>query len=267
MLFYSATIAAVVAFILSAIPLVTCRTSTLVYAQWGVRLALVLLTLHGVGRWMESGHVPLVTRYESLVLLVWFLLCAYLVVHRFIERSLLVLAPVSLASSLILGWASTASHQISLPTAALDSGWLYVHASFAASSKAILIMAAALSVVFLLGRGRMSRRESFSGILPDSQALPNHVTNMVLLGLTLWSIMVISGSMWAHGAWGRYWAWDPIEIWSLISWLIFGAILHFRIGLKISAPVFCWLVIIGGLFVVLLLWGVHMLYDTMHTYG
>lgn len=267
MLFYSAMFAAAAGFILSVMAFVIGRVSAFGYAQWAVRLTWVLLTLNGVRRWMESGHPPLVTRYESLTLLVWFLLGAYMIINRFLFRSPLVLATVALVSALLLGWASTVPHSISLPTAALDSGWLYVHASFAASGKAILIMAAALSVVFLLGRERTLQSESLAGMSPDFQALPGHVTNLVMLGLTLWSVMVISGAMWAHDAWGRYWAWDPIETWALIGWLLFGAVLHSRIGFKVSDRVFCWLVFIAGLFVVLLLWGVHLLYMTMHTYG
>jgi len=38
----------------------------------------------------------------------------------------------------------------------------------------------------------------------------------------------MTGSVWAHYAWGSYWSWDPKETWSLITWLIYAALLHAR---------------------------------------
>ncbi|MDP6433555.1 MAG: cytochrome c biogenesis protein CcsA, partial [Candidatus Scalindua sp.] len=32
--------------------------------------------------------------------------------------------------------------------------------------------------------------------------------------------------IWAKGAWGTYWGWDPKETWSLISWLVYLSYLH-----------------------------------------
>jgi len=79
--------------------------------------------------------------------------------------------------------------------------------------------------------------------------------------------MIVSGSIWAHAAWGRYWAWDPIELWSLISWLLYGLVLHSRIGFKVSSRIFCWMTIIAVLTIIFALWGVDYVYETIHVYG
>ncbi|MBI5266496.1 MAG: cytochrome c biogenesis protein CcsA, partial [candidate division Zixibacteria bacterium] len=68
-------------------------------------------------------------------------------------------------------------------------------------------------------------------------------------------------------AWGRYWAWDPIELWSLISWLIYGMLIHARLTLKLSPQWFCRLAIAAVVVVAFALWGVHYLYETIHSYG
>jgi len=34
--------------------------------------------------------------------------------------------------------------------------------------------------------------------------------------------------MWAASSWGRYWGWDPKEVWSLVAFLAYMAILHAR---------------------------------------
>jgi ABC-type transport system involved in cytochrome c biogenesis permease subunit len=43
-----------------------------------------------------------------------------------------------------------------------------------------------------------------------------------------WGIGMLTGSVWAYYAWGRFWGWDPIETWSLITWLLLGLYLHLR---------------------------------------
>ena len=48
------------------------------------------------------------------------------------------------------------------------------------------------------------------------------------------SIMIISGSIWANQLWGKYWGWDPVEVWSLVTWIVYGLYLHLRITFKFS---------------------------------
>ncbi|MFI0410625.1 cytochrome c biogenesis protein CcsA [Actinomadura sp. 3N508] len=37
---------------------------------------------------------------------------------------------------------------------------------------------------------------------------------------------MIAGAIWADNAWGRYWGWDPKEIWAFITWVVYAAYLH-----------------------------------------
>jgi cytochrome c biogenesis factor len=41
--------------------------------------------------------------------------------------------------------------------------------------------------------------------------------------------------MWAASSWGRYWGWDPKEVWSLVAFLAYMAILHARAERLIGA--------------------------------
>ena len=52
------------------------------------------------------------------------------------------------------------------------------------------------------------------------------------LGLIFETLMLIVGAMWAQDAWGRYWAWDPLETWAFITWLTLAFALHMRFTLK-----------------------------------
>ena len=63
---------------------------------------------------------------------------------------------------------------------------------------------------------------------------PGAVTNgraayrLVILGFPLLTLGLILGAVWGKIAWGDWWNWDPKELWSLVSWLVFAGYLHLR---------------------------------------
>jgi len=67
------------------------------------------------------------------------------------------------------------------------------------------------------------------------------------LGIIFQTLMLISGAIWAQDAWGRYWAWDPLETWSFITWIMLAFALHWRLTMKSSPAVGSWMIL--GVFV------------------
>jgi ABC-type transport system involved in cytochrome c biogenesis permease subunit len=51
---------------------------------------------------------------------------------------------------------------------------------------------------------------------------------MICFGFPLLTLGLILGSWWGKLAWGDYWGWDPKELWSLASWLVYVGYFHFR---------------------------------------
>jgi ABC-type transport system involved in cytochrome c biogenesis permease subunit len=51
---------------------------------------------------------------------------------------------------------------------------------------------------------------------------------MICFGFPLLTLGLILGSWWGKLAWGDYWGWDPKELWSLVSWLVYVGYFHFR---------------------------------------
>ena len=265
-LVWATTLALAATFFASILSLIFKRDTAF---RWGVHmsfLALVLLTVFGAMRWIEVGHPPFVTLFESMITSVWF---ALLIFHlmRFRSTPLPVLLPLSLISFLMMGWAMSMPTSASPLSDALDSVWLFIHASFATAGAAAFLMAASFSVVFLIGEARYINMSQFTTKLPSFNLLPRSILNFLIFGLILWGVMIVSGSIWAHAAWGRYWGWDPIELWSLISWLLYGLLLHARMTWKLSQRTFCWMTIVAALTVVFALWGVGYVYETIHEYG
>ncbi len=61
-------------------------------------------------------------------------------------------------------------------------------------------------------------------LLPPEQA----TYKLIRFGFPLLTLGLILGSYWGKLAWGDWWGWDPKELWSLASWLIYAGYLHFR---------------------------------------
>jgi len=265
--FWTTTLLLALTFFLVLFSLVFGRQRLFALARLTILLALLGLTAFGIMRWARTGHPPFVTLFESMITAVWFVL---LITNGIVSRlrpAAIVILPVSGITFLLMGWASDLPPDLSPLSAALTNVWLFIHASFATSGAAAFLIAASFSITYLLGEKGLKRAQRVVATIPRYDSLPRSVLNLILFGLILWGVMIVSGSIWAHVAWGRYWAWDPIETWSLISWLLYGLLLHARLTFKFPPRLFCWLTIIAAGTVAFSLWGIHYIYDTIHTYG
>ncbi len=237
------------------------------YAQYSLLTAFASITTFGILRWTVTGHPPFVTLFESMITSIWFLLLFFIILLYLNKKTILIILPVSVIAFLMMGWASSLSTEASELSAALTNAWLFIHASFATSGASSFLIGASFSILYLMGEEKLKSYERIATKVPEYKKLPQMILNFLIFGLILWGVMIVSGSIWAHIAWGRYWAWDPIELWSLISWLLFGLVIHTKLTFKISQKTFCKLTIIAAATVVFSLWGVGYIYETIHTYG
>jgi cytochrome c-type biogenesis protein CcsB len=87
------------------------------------------------------------------------------------------------------------------------------------------------------------------------------------IGFPLLTLGIITGSVWAQYAWGSYWSWDPKETWSLITWLIYAAVLHARLTVGWRGRKAAWFSIFGFLAVLFTFLGVNLLLSGLHSYN
>lgn len=266
-LFWLSTLLLAGGLFMALLGLFNTRPRVMATAQLLVGAATLTLTGFGVMRWVGSGHPPFVSLFESMIASIWFLLVIFQVIRLKVAHVAAVLTPVAGFSLILMGWSSSLPKQASPLSAALENVWLFIHASFATAAAGVFLLGSSYSVLYLMGEDRIQGvRSRFPG-LPDREKLPATMVTYMLFGLVLWGVMIVSGSIWAHSAWGRYWGWDPVELWSLLSWLIYALLYHARMSLKLSTRWFCILNIVAVATVAFALWGVHYVYETIHTYG
>lgn len=90
---------------------------------------------------------------------------------------------------------------------------------------------------------------------------------LILMGFPLLMIGIITGAMWANGAWGTYWSWDPKETWALITWFVYAAYLHARISRDWTGHKAAGLAVLGFFSMAVTYIGVNYLSHGLHSYG
>nr|WP_272898780.1 cytochrome c biogenesis protein CcsA [Paenibacillus sp. MMS18-CY102] len=78
---------------------------------------------------------------------------------------------------------------------------------------------------------------------------------------------LIFAMIWAQEAWGRFWGWDPKEVWALITWLYYSVYLHFRLSRGWQGLRSAWLAVIGFVIVWFTLIGVNLIIAGLHSYA
>ena len=92
----------------------------------------------------------------------------------------------------------------------------------------------------------------------------------VCLGFPLLTLGLLLGSWWGKLAWGDYWGWDPKEMWSLASWLVYVGYFHFRymFGKKHPRINSAWVIMGMVIIIITLLWvNLSKLFPGLHSYA
>ncbi len=94
--------------------------------------------------------------------------------------------------------------------------------------------------------------------------------HLIILQLAFWTLGVgiLLGAWWADHSWGRWWAFDPKEIWALITWIVYLAIIHLRfMPMKDRGLTTAWLSVLGFIAMLWCYFGVNMLLPGLHAYA
>jgi cytochrome c-type biogenesis protein CcsB len=196
-------------------------------------LALVLHAATLVTRGLAAHRVPWGNMYEFVltVCLVGAVAWMVLVVWRPSVRPLGLF--VTLALVVLLGVAGMVLYAPVGPLApALNSYWLKIHVTAAATASGILLVGFLAAVMTLVRTGYEAGKRRFPYTLgermPAADGLERLTFRVHAFAFPIWTLAIMCGAIWAEAAWGRYWGWDPKETWSFITWVVFAGYLHAR---------------------------------------
>ena len=250
------------------------RHSRLGSAATTITILALLTNTTGIGlRWLEShqmgiGYAPLSNMYESLIFFAWSIAILYLALeYIYKNRFLGAFAMPFAALAMILAEMKNPAILPLLP--ALQSNWLVAHVITCFIGYAAFAIACGLGLVYLM-KSRRNFDSSTDGVLSNLPPLPiidKIINNTLSFGFLWLSAGIITGAVWANSAWGTYWSWDPKETWSLITWFIYAAALHFRFTKGWGGQRIAWFSIFGFASVMFTYYGVNFLLSGLHSYG
>jgi cytochrome c-type biogenesis protein CcsB len=208
-------------------------------AAVAVSLTWLGLALHlgsVIARGLAAHRVPWGNMYEfsitgTLVVVAVFVIVLLSQDFRFLGT--FVLGPVVLSLGLAVTVFYTQAAQL---VPALQSFWLVIHVSVAFIASALLTLGFSLTVIQLVQQRREDaraqdlplRRGAFMDRLPSSAELEYGAYRLHAIAFPLWTFTLMAGAIWAESAWGRYWNWDPKEVWTFIIWVVYAGYLHAR---------------------------------------
>lgn len=113
---------------------------------------------------------------------------------------------------------------------------------------------------------KQAQKQSSSLDLPPEEHLDEISYKAIQLGYLFLTLCIITGAIWAQYSWGRYWAWDPKETWSLVTWIIYTIYLHQRKRKGMHGKQAAWFSIIGFGCVIFTYIGVNTILPSIHSY-
>ena len=212
-------------------------------------------------RWYHAGHIPFQNMFEVFLCMGMMIFPLSLFCKRYLKVGG-VAADMLLGAVLLVpaGFVFDAE-PMKLPPAL--QCWLFIpHVAVYLFSYVIMAKAAVQAAAKLI----IPNPKPQEGIVDCERG----AYEMVCLGFPLLTLGLILGSWWGKLAWGDYWGWDPKELWSLVSWLVYVAYFHFRymFGRKKQRLNCAW--VVGGLVAILitLLWvNLSKLFPGLHSYA
>ncbi|GLW11587.1 c-type cytochrome biogenesis protein CcsB [Microtetraspora sp. NBRC 13810] len=226
----------------------------LCWLGWTANLGAVLARGIAVARW------PWGNMYEFIVAMSFGAVTAFLFMQ--LRHPMRFLGPfVCVAATLGLGFAVRYLHVQAGPVMpALNTYWIAIHVSAAVVASGLFIVAGVTGILYLV-------RKSSSVRLPSRSELELVAHRAIVIAFPIWTFAVIAGALWADKAWGRYWGWDPKEIWAFITWITYAAYLHARVtaGWRGTSATIVQLVGLATLLFNLI--GVNMFIAGLHSYA
>jgi len=176
-------------------------------------------------RWNIAGRIPASNMFESLLFLSWgmgafAILAKFLLPHRIVPLT----ASAMGALALLLADCLPMNHYIRpIPPVLADTIWMSIHVPVIMVSYSVLALGVFFAHLQLIAMAAAPKRTKFATTIDNLHYWYINVGSILLL------TGIVTGSMWAASSWGRYWGWDPKEVWSLVALLGYLAILHVRI--------------------------------------
>ena len=201
--------------------------------RWSNRILLagfILHTLFLAQQYYTLGTAPVIGLKSALSFFSWSIIGAYLIFQLRFRLMVLGSFVAPLAASLMIISTTIPSVETAVKPI-YRSIWLTVHVGTIFVGDGIFALTFLAAIMYLIQEHQIKRKRlgSFYTRLPSLETLDSINHYSLMYGFPFLTLGMITGAIYAQYALGSYWRWDPKEVWSLVTWLFYAALLHQRI--------------------------------------
>lgn len=233
------------------------------------------LLTRGLEYWGQyhSLVIPATGFYEALNFFAWSIGLVFVIGTFFVGMNrigwLVMLFPTVFL--VILQFGAHPSEMTALAPSLRNSIWLNLHILTIFLSYGSLVIGAALAIMHLA-----YSRKTESAQSAEAQKILTELDNTsylyIAVAFPFLTAGIWLGAVWADQAWGRPWGWDPKEVWSLITWLVYAVYLHSRLIAKWDSRKSNWFAVLGLVALLITYFGVNFIVkifqlNSLHSYN
>ena len=222
------------------------------------------LSLQIALRWHIGGHIPLSNGYETMVFMAWLsILMTPIAGNR--VKEMLPFGYIVCGLALLVSTFGDSTEQIAPLAPVLRSPLLSIHVVVIMISYTLLAFTMLNGVAALIINTTHKNSPLANREIAELQRIS---TLMLYPAVFLLTAGIFIGAVWANISWGRYWGWDPKEVWALITMLVYSTTLHSGSIKAMRRPLFFHIYCIAAFMAVLMTYfGVNFILGGMHSYA
>jgi cytochrome c-type biogenesis protein CcsB len=183
-----------------------------------------------IGSFIAVGHLPVNNLHETLSLVTWALSGMFLGLSLKLRVKILGLYVAPLASFVLIV-ASQFPRDLLQPQNLMKGFWLWIHIIIIFMGNAAFTLACGVGILYLIQERSIKQKSHgfFFKRLPSLDLLDSTGYACIVFGFTMLTVGLATGMVYAKNVWGRFWSWDPKEVWSAITWIFYAVLLHERL--------------------------------------
>lgn len=133
---------------------------------------------------------------------------------------------------ILLGTSAALPKAIESLSPPLKNIGVWAHVILTLLGNAAFALACCGALMYLLQERQLKSRQpgTLFHRLPSLDLLDDLCHLSLSLGFPLLTLGLLTGALLAHSTWGSFLSWDGKQIWSIITWIFYAALLHGRLA-------------------------------------
>jgi len=215
----------------SFLTIITRKKTLFRVALFGIGFGFLFHGISIASAWWVAGHPPVTNLHEALSFFAFVIVLAFLISYARYRLDSLSVFVFPLVFILTLAANLISSPDVPRPEI-LKSLWFYIHIPTTFLGYAAFFVAFSAGVMYLIQENELKRKrpQAFYYRLPSLEVCDDLGYRSLSIGFPLLTLGIAAGALWAHSALIRFWATDPKIIWSIITWMIYAVLIHYRLS-------------------------------------